>query len=155
MSDDDGDTWQLRSRIAQGLNETALLYLGNGEWLAAARGKGKGVFLLRSTDDGMTWENEGEGSEPYQHPAHLLQLKDGRILLSYGDRRPGHFGVGARLSPDKGKTWGAQMHLASMPDWDGGYPASVEREDGRILTVFYAKAAGTYSVQAVVWDVSD
>jgi hypothetical protein len=153
VSEDDGATWHLRSRIAPDLNEAALLYLGDGEWLTAVRGKGKGVSLLRSTDDGMTWENEGEVSKPNQHPAHLLELRDGRILLSYGDRRPGRFGVGARISSNRGMSWGEAVHLASMPEWDGGYPASMEREDGRILTVFYAKAEDTYSVQAVIWDV--
>lgn len=150
VSDDDGQTWQTRSKIADDLNETALLNLGNGEWLAAMRGSA--LSLFRSTDDGVTWQDEGRVSLDKQIPGHLLELKDGRILLTYGDRRTGQRGIRARLSTDKGKTWGDPTDVASMPEADGGYPASVERKDGQILTVFYAKPEGSYAVQAVIWD---
>ena len=155
VSEDDGKTWQLRSKIAPDLNETALLNLGDGKWLAASREKAGAMRLLRSTDDGVTWRSEGEVAERLQHPGHLLRLKCGNILLTYGDRRTGHLGVVARVSADGGKSWDKPVYVASMPEWDGGYPYSLEREDGRILTVFYAKAAGTYSARAVIWDLPD
>jgi hypothetical protein len=100
----------------------------------------------------MTWKDEGTVSEDKQIPAHLLQLEDGRILLTYGDRRSGRRGVRARISSDLGKTWGDPVYVASMPESDGGYPASLERKDGRILSMFYAKPEDGYSVQAVIWD---
>lgn len=150
VSEDDGQTWQIRSKIADDLSENAILNLGDGEWLAALRGRG--TILYRSTDDGMTWQDEGLVSEDKQIPGHLLQLEDGRILLTYGDRRAGRRGVRARISSDLGKTWGNPVYVASMPESDGGYPASLERKDGRILSMFYAKPEEGYSVQAVIWD---
>jgi hypothetical protein len=152
VSEDNGQTWQIRSKIADDLSETALLNVGNGEWLAALRGSG--LMLFRSTDDGLTWQDEGRVSEDKQIPGHLLQLRDGRVLLTYGDRRSGQRGVRARISSDKGKSWGDPVYVASMPESDGGYPASLEREDGQILTMYYAKPEGAYSVQAVIWDVN-
>jgi len=152
-SDDDGASWQVRSKIAEGLNETALLYLGQGEWLAAIRGRS--TFLYRSTDDGMTWQDEGAVTEERQIPAHLLQLRDGRILLSAGDRNAGGLGVRARISTDKGKTWGDTWYVASMPESDGGYPASIERIDGKILTLFYGQDGTSYSAQAAIWEVPE
>jgi hypothetical protein len=86
VSDDDGHTWtdpvpldRERSR-----NETALLHVGKGEWLAAARTPNLGLY--RSEDDARTWEFVGPVTEPGELPGHLLHLRDGRILLSYGDR---------------------------------------------------------------------
>ena len=152
-SDDDGATWEVRSKIAEGLSETALLYLGEGEWLAAIRGKT--TVLYRSTDDGLTWTDEGAVSEARQIPAHLLRLRDGRILLTMGDRRAGHLGVRARISTDKGKTWGETWYVASMPESDGGYPASIERKDGKILTLFYSKEGETYAARAAIWQVPE
>lgn len=150
-SDDDGASWQVRAKISDGLSETALLYLGVGEWLAAIRGKA--TMLFRSTDDGMTWQDEGAISEARQIPAHLLQLRDGRILLTTGDRNAAGLGVRARISADKGKTWGDTWYVASMPEGDGGYPASIERNDGKILTLFYGKDGESYAARAAIWEV--
>lgn len=149
VSEDDGATWRIQSHIGDDINETALLHLGDGEWLAASRTQTTRLF--RSTDGGTTWADEGAVTEARQYPAHLLALPDGRIALTYGDRREGHLGVGARVSADGGKTWGPPMALAAMPESDGGYPASVVRRDGRVLTLYYAKDGASYSVQAVVW----
>jgi len=153
ISDDDGASWQVRSKIADGMNETALLYLGDGEWLAAIRGKA--TTLFRSTDDGATWVNEGDLTEGRQHPAHLLRLRDGRIVLTAGDRREGHLGIRARISSDKGATWGETWFVAPMAASDGGYPASLEREDGSILTLFYEKTEDSYAVQAAIWRIPE
>ena len=152
-SDDGGTSWSVKSKIADTLNETALLYLGKGEWLAAARGKN--TTLFRSTDDGATWQDEGTVSEDRQIPANLLQLRDGRILLTMGDRRKDHLGIRARVSTDQGKTWGDTYFVATMPSGDGGYPASLERNDGKILTLFYSKSEDSYSAQAAIWEIPE
>ncbi len=152
-SDDDGASWQVRAKMAENLNETALLYLGQGEWIAASRGKT--TVLLRSTDDGMNWQDEGAISEARQIPAHLLRLRDGRILLTTGDRNPGGLGVRARISAEKGKTWGDTWYVARMAEGDGGYPASLERGDGKILTLFYGKEGETYAARAAIWAVPE
>lgn len=152
-SDDNGATWVVKSKIADNLNETALLYLGDGAWLAAVRGKS--TQLYRSTDDGNTWIHEGALSEDRQIPANLLRLSDGRILLTMGDRREGHLGIRARVSADEGKTWGNTWFVATMPASDGGYPASLERKDGKIVTLFYSKDGDTYAARAAIWAIPE
>ena len=141
VSTDRGASWRLRAGIgADDCSETALLHLGSGEWLAACRTlRDAHLRLFRSRDDGLTWRDEGPLTLPRQHPAHLLRLADGRILLVYGMRNQGLYGIGARLSPDDGATWGPPRLLVDLDDaTDGGYPSSVQMPDGTIVTAYYA-----------------
>jgi len=71
-------------------------------------------------------------------PPHLLQLSDGRILCTYGYRRP-PFGQRACISDD-GITWKKENEIILRDDAfnkDLGYPVSVELEPGKILSVYY------------------
>ena len=44
------------------------------------------------------------------------------------------------ISRDGGESWDADWILRDDgPDWDLGYPASVEMPDGSVLTVYYQK----------------
>lgn len=138
---DDGRTWNDYSLIDEGLSETDILSLGDGNWLAAARSvRDLGLQLYRSADDGRTWAWECALTTMQQHPGHLLRLKDGRILLSFGVRNVGLRGVGMRLSEDEGKTWmNPRMLVQYEAAADGGYPATVQRADGRLVTAYYCQ----------------
>ena len=152
FSDDDGQTWGDPVRVGEG-NETHILRLSTGVWLAAARSScvdrmdgslphGSGEVLYRSDDEGRSW-SEGKPISPQgQENAHLLELQDGRVLCSFTSRIPGLFGVVMRVSDDGGETWGHPFTLLATParDWrrtDCGYPSSVELPDGRILTAYH------------------
>ena len=158
-SDDDGKTWGKPALVGKDINETTALHLGDGEWVAAARTDerpdpefGQEVRQYRSTDDGKTWKDEGLLTGYHRHPAHLLRLKDGRVLLSYGNRKEP--GIEVRFSADKGKTWDKPMRVIGLSAGDLGYPSSTEREDGRIVTVFYAQTSPLrmgYHAGAVIW----
>ncbi|HEX7574176.1 MAG TPA: sialidase family protein [Bacteroidota bacterium] len=90
-----------------------------------------------SDDNGGTWVQPVR-TPLWGFPPHLLQLSDGRILCSYGYRRA-PFGERACISDD-GISWelGNEIVLRDdAPNGDLGYPASVELDSGRILTVFY------------------
>lgn len=95
------------------------------------------LYGTYSDDSGKTW------AEPYQtplwgFPPHLLQLSDGRILCTYGYRRP-PFGQRACISED-GITWKKEHEIILRDDAfnkDLGYPVSVELEPGKILSVYY------------------
>ena len=159
-SRDDGRTWGEVALLGEGdYNETAPFHLGGGRWLAAARTAKDGhLDLFRSEDNGATWRREQTLSLPNQHPAHLARLADGRLLLTYGLRCPGQHGVGARLSKDDGLTWGAPATVVSYPAADGGYPASVQRPDGKIVTAFYAASQPQhqrYHMGVALWDVTE
>ena len=156
VSGGDGRTWQFRSIIATDRGETALLVLPNGTLLAAARTREDAhLELYASSDCGATWRPRGALSLPSQIPGDLLRLADGRLLLCYGNRCPNNCGIDARISRNDGETWGPPIRLAGMPLSDGGYPSSVQRTDGRIVTGFYQQISGQYHYEfcVVMWDV--
>lgn len=87
-------------------------------------------------------------------PAHLLQLSNGMLISAYGYRKE-PFGIKVMFSTDEGKTWDIDnvIYDNESISWDIGYPASVELEDGKILTVFYArdKKDGPSKISQVIW----
>jgi hypothetical protein len=139
-SHDGGKTWGDPSLIARYHNEVTLLRLKDGELMAAIRSdEGAHLSATFSKDKGYTWSAPKEITGDAEHPGDLLRLADGRILLSYGERnRP--YGVQAMWSRDEGRSWD-QKHKVILA-WDGdhrdlGYPISVQRKDGRIVTAYY------------------
>src|SRR5439155_22257192 len=82
------------------------------------------------------------------YPSHLLRLRDGRLLMTYGHRRR-PLGNQARVSRDHGRTWSEPLILSDDgTSTDLGYPSTVQLEDGRLLTVWYEVRKG--SPQAVL-----
>jgi hypothetical protein len=158
-SADGGTTWGEPVLLrGDGGTETPLLHLGEGRWLAACRVEPSGYLeLLTSADDARTWTPAGPLSLPAMHPAHLLRLADGRILLTYGNRCPGHLGVDLRLSADQGATWTAPARLAESPRGDSGYPATVQLPDGRLVTAYYTALPGEfqYEMRVTRWQPED
>ena len=151
-SDDDGKSWQRISTIGPKHNETCILPLGGKRWLAAARIDA--VELFRSDDDGVTWSEPLRVTERNEINGHLLRLRDGRLVLTYGNRVKGQFGVLAKLSSDEGKTWSAPMRLADSLEQDCGYPSSVELADGKVVSGFYSKRSADcerYHMGVAIW----
>lgn len=97
------------------------------------------MFSTYSDDGGKTW------SEPVRllddnggAPPHILKHSSGALVCLYG-RRSAPIGIRAMFSYDDGETWDKDhvvCPLEGSPDI--GYPASIELENGEILTVFYA-----------------
>jgi len=159
-SGDQGRTWQDPVNLDPDayINETAPLYLGGGKILAAARSHGKpaGLRIYFSGDNGKTWTLRSHPIRGRRYPGDLLQLPDGRILLSYGNRE-GNKGVDVRISKDQGKTWSLPRRITDF-EGDGGYPSSVRREDGQIITAFYAEKRSDhdrYHMGVVIWDLEN
>ena len=101
---------------------------------------------------------------PARHmPAHLLQLRDQSILLTYGVRLRGMLGVCASVSRDEGITWddprvlfntSAYQSDTSSRGTDGGYPSSVQLADGTIVTAYYCQHLPMhqrYHMGVVLW----
>ena len=146
-STDDGKTWGAPVVIGPDSNETNILHLGQGKWLACARA-GTGVEkrdymeLYASNDDGRVWVQQCKMTGYQQVNASLLRLRDGRVLFCYGDRasEPGKRGIEAKVSPDGGATWSEPIRVADWNGADGGYPSSIQRADGKIVTAYYSSA---------------
>ena len=127
--------------IARHYNETTLLQLPTGALLAVMRSADESKYLATavSRDRGYTWTVPKRITARSEHPGDLLLLANGQVLLTFGVRHK-PFGVQAMLSKDGGENWDYKHRL--MLAWDGdhgdlGYPISIERRDGRIVTAYY------------------
>lgn len=164
-SPDDGRTWNRQSVIGENLNETTPVVLPGGGLLAAGRTlDNQHLELFSSSDSGKTWRKTGPVTLGSQHPAHMLLLKDNRLLLSYGIRNDGLFGVGIRISKDSGKTWSDPRVLVNLEKTygsgylDGGYPSTAQTEDGTLVTAYYCAgiaAHARYHMGVVRWKLED
>lgn len=165
-SRDDGKTWGGPVVVGPEHNETNLLHLGGGRWLACARA-GTGVEqkdfmeLFASDDDARTWTKKAMRTGFQRVNGHLLDLGDGGVLFTYGDRAaaPGRRGLEAILSRDHGEIWSDPIRLIDWNGLDGGYPSCVRRADGQIVTAYYASALDGepadsmdgYHMAVIVW----
>ncbi|GLQ11588.1 hypothetical protein GCM10007913_35200 [Devosia yakushimensis] len=98
------------------------------------------IDQYRSRDEGRTWTYEGRpvpNTGYGGNPPTLNRLKDGRLVMVYGFR-DAPFGMRARFSSDNGVSWGDEIVLRDDGGMsDLGYPRSVVRDDGKVLTVYY------------------
>jgi hypothetical protein len=140
-SRDGGRNWGDLSLIARHYNETTLLRLPNNKLLAVMRSadEDKHLASCSSHDQGRTWSAPKQITSRSEHPGDLLMLADGRVLLTFGVRHK-PFGVQAMLSKDNGESWDSKRRFVLALDGDHGdigYPISVQRGDGRIVTAYY------------------
>ena len=136
-------------------NETSLFHAGGKRWLAAARIDA--VELFASDDDGLTWNSPQRVTKRNEINAHLTRLQDGRLLLTYGTRVKDQYGVLAKLSTDEGQTWSDPIRLANTLNTDCGYPSSIQRDDGKIVTAYYAQKSplcDNYHLGVVIWEAA-
>lgn len=121
--------------------EPHAIELSDGRILALIRYEPKGgeKIMLQSVseDGGKTW-SVAESTGIWGLPPHLLELENGWVVCVYGHRRE-PYSERAVISMDGGRTWEVDnpITLSEAPNGDLGYPASVQLEDGSILTVFY------------------
>lgn len=142
---DGGLRWKLVSQIGEEPKEgftimPSTVRLPGGSLLTAVRnGKFRNdIALFRSDDLGQTWKALGPATGDIGgNPPAMVLLKDGRVCLTYGYRRK-PAGVRAKLSADGGLTWGPEIVLRDDGlTGDLGYPRSVARPDGQVLTAYY------------------
>jgi hypothetical protein len=99
------------------------------------------TLQCESSDGGKSW-SAPKSIGVWGLPSHLLKLRDGRLLMSYGHRRA-PLGNQARVSTDHGRTWSEPIVLsADGASGDLGYPSTVELADGTLLTVWYEAMQG-------------
>ena len=170
---DGGENFSLRSQIGPEPEGFAIMpasvRLSDSQILVAVRCRGRSrqsgkdweslqnwIDLYGSDDNGQTWqymnqpvEDTGRGG----NPPTLTKLIDDRLCLTYGFRDAPHR-ICAKLSNDDGNTWGEEIVLRDNGgDHDIGYPRTIQRPDGVVVTVYYfdEEPDGERFIEATLW----
>ncbi|MBI3985694.1 MAG: exo-alpha-sialidase [Lentisphaerae bacterium] len=133
-------------RPRQNFSEPHILRLNSGRLLLMTRtdaipydgASPRCVLWASVSDDGGAAWAEPFPTPLWGYPPHLTSLSDGRVLCTYGYRRP-PFGQRACVSRD-GLDWDLSREIVirdDAPNDDLGYPVSIELSPGRVLTVYY------------------
>ncbi len=149
QSDDDGQSWHFLAQIParagddpKDYHELHAVETDDGRILVQIRNHNqanKGETLQCESSDGGTSWTRPHSIGVWGLPSFLTRLRDGRILMSYGHRRP-PFGNQARISDDGGRSWSEAMIIsADGVGGDLGYPSTVQIDDGTLITVWYEK----------------
>lgn len=149
-STDDGLTWRWLAEIPtrpgdevpNGYHELHGVEADDGRIVVQIRNHNKAnageTLQCESSDGGRTWSVPAPIGV-WGLPSHLLKLRDGRLLMTYGHRRA-PWGNQARVSADHGRTWSAPVILSGEgAARDLGYPSTVQLQDGTLLSVWYEK----------------
>ena len=124
--------------------------------LRRRNGPNRWLGAYASHDYGKSWtqrpapiDDLGAGN-----PASLVRLKDGRLCLTYGVRKS-PYRIAAKLSADAGETWTTEIIInGNGSSADIGYPQSVQRTDGKVVTIYYisdAKTGPERYIGATIW----
>ena len=130
--------------------------LSDTKYITAIRNriaKRKWIDICESTDGGASWHFLSNPVEGQWNPGSMIKLADGRICLTYG-YRSAPIGIRAKISDDNGKTWGSEIILRDGGlGWDMGYPRTVQRPDGKIVTMyyFYTESNPQQHIAATIW----
>jgi hypothetical protein len=152
VSTDDGQKWAWLAEVptrkgddAKDYHELHAVETANKRLLVNIRNHNRAnvgeTLQTESADGGKSW-SEPRAIGVWGHPSHLLRLKDGRLLMSYGHRRK-PLGNQARVSDDHGRTWSGPLIISDDgASGDLGYPSTVQLDDGSLLTVWYELLKG-------------
>lgn len=136
----------------------ATVSLGGGRLYTVIRRNDEARHCLegyRSDDGGVSWREAGlvAADTGRGNPASLTRLADGRLCAVYG-YRAAPFGIRVVTSEDEGRTWGAPVALRQdASDWDLGYPRTIVRRDGRLVSVYYFndRSGPERYIAATIW----
>jgi predicted neuraminidase len=165
-TEDGGLTWEFVSWIGDEPSDEGFrimpssVRISDDEILVTVRrreGPRRSIKAWLSKDQGESWEvlsnvatDVGVGNPP-----SLVKLNDGRLAVTYA-RREAPFGMRARISNDNGRTWSYPIILRTDGgNHDIGYPVSVQRPDGKVVTIYYywdEKTGPERYIAATIWD---
>lgn len=137
----------------------------DGDFLVALRRRDNNpaehnfIELFRSRDGGLSWQwlaNPVEDTGGYSgNPPAMIHLADGRLCITYANRNEPRT-IRTVFSNDEGATWGQEYVLrrgAGEPDI--GYTRTVQRPDGKLVTVYYwlDEPRSERFIAATIWSV--
>lgn len=109
-----------------------------------------------SDDNGASWKLRSKVADiagNNGNPPSLARLPDGRLCAAYGVRAE-PYGIRAKVSADNGGRWGEEIVLRrDGRNWDLGYPRTVVRPDGKLVTIYYFTTAEKpeQHIAATIW----
>lgn len=123
------------------------------------------ISSFYSEDNGQSWQPRPNPAEDtgVGNPPALVKLKDGRLCLIYGYRadepsikaKVKTSDIRAKISNDNGLTWSEDYIIRDDGSGqDIGYPRVVQREDGKIVILYYfmdKKTGPERYVAASIW----
>jgi hypothetical protein len=161
---DGGLTWTFVSYIGVEPPGFAIMpstvRLPDGDLVSAIRvhdGRFNRIDTYLSRDAGATWNLQGTLADTGEfggNPASLIRLRDGRLCATYGYRAQ-PYSIRARMSSDGGRTWGDVITIRDGgAAWDIGYPRTIQRPDGKLVTVYYFNDAPHTErfIAATIWE---
>lgn len=152
-SNDDGMNWEWIATFptrsgddSARYHELHLVDAADGSLICHIRNENKQddghTLQCESNDGGRTWTTP-HTIGIWGFPSHLLRMRNGQLLMSYGHRRS-PLGIQARVSQDSGKSWSDAISItADAKSVDFGYPSTVECFDGTMVTVWYEVLEGS------------
>lgn len=151
-STDDGKTWKWLSQIPTREGDDPAEYhelhaveMPDRRIVAQIRNHNathaRETLQCESMDGGRTW-TKPRSIGVWGLPSHLLRLRDGRVLMTYGYRRT-PYGNQARMSED-GRRWSEPLTVSNDgASGDLGYPSTVELKDGTLVSIWYELLRGS------------
>lgn len=117
------------------------------------------IDAWKSEDNGNSWSSLGDVVEDVGrgNPPSLLRLRDGRLCVTYGVREA-PYQICGKLSNDDGATWSKPIVLQhGGGSWDIGYTRTVQRSDGKLVTIYYYQASDSpfHQILSTIWAVPD
>jgi len=117
------------------------------------------IDVYESNDNGKSWNflskvADTDLGKRNGNPPSMVKLTDGRLCVTYGYRSI-PYSIRAKISADNGKTWGKEIILRDdAKTWDIGYTRSVQRKDGKIVTIYYYTTDENVEqhIAATIWE---
>lgn len=118
------------------------------------------IELVQSLDEGNTWTSVSKVAVTDTtgfrngNPPALVRMADGRLVVAYGYRGE-RLSIRARISVDKGQTWGDEIILReNVYNWDIGYCRMAQRLDGKLVTIYYysSNEHPVQHIEATIWE---
>lgn len=163
-SADNGLTWNVVSKIpapeghdSMNCFELYALEAANGRIIVHIRDQNEmpvvETWQTESEDGGKTWSPPHRVTDGY--PSHLLNLPDGKILMTYGYRKA-PYGIRFRISDDFAKTWSDESILTDDAlNVDLGYPSTAVMSDGSLFTLWYENVGENAVLKYCRWDLEN
>ncbi len=131
-------------------------FVGGRDPVPGYRGRGEGIYIGLSTDDGHTWDWQEEPIDTAPYPdaftaEHIVELDSGRLVMPCNAsslQEPYHDVSILYASDDGGISWHYLSTIADVPGISLNEPSLLQTRSGRLISVL-RNSRGHFYYQAV------